>query len=209
MTATETTPLASRRSGQPRGPSRRVRLPWLAAAAGLAVLVAALVLWGFGRAAERREVVMIVAPVEAGDPITDAALGSTMVAIDSSSTQLFSASQRAELAGKIAAIDLAPGDLLGPSLISTGPSVPDGWLEIGGLLRAGRYPVSLSVGDQLLALPMEGQDVTPVAVLVVESSVGDDRALMVVLAAAPESAAQVAQWAASDDLVLVRVGAQP
>ncbi|MDO8309863.1 MAG: hypothetical protein Q7V58_16110 [Actinomycetota bacterium] len=153
--------------------------------------------------------VMIVAPVEAGDPITDAALGSTMVAIDSSSTQLFSGSQRAELAGKIAAIDLAPGDLLGPSLISTGPSVPDGWLEIGGLLRAGRYPVSLSVGDQLLALPMEGQDVTPVAVLVVESSVGDDRALMVVLAAAPESAAQVAQWAASDDLVLVRVGAQP
>ena len=209
MTATETTPLASRRSGQPRGPSRRVRLPWLAAAAGLAVLVAALVLWGFGRAAERREVVMIVAPVEAGDPITDAALGSTMVAIDSSSTQLFSASQRAELVGKIAAIDLAPGDLLGPSLISTGPSVPDGWLEIGGLLRAGRYPVSLSVGDQLFALPMEGQDVTPVAVLVVESSVGDDRALMVVLAAAPESAAQVAQWAASDDLVLVRVGAQP
>ena len=209
MTATETTPLASRRSGQPRGPSRRVRLPWLAAAAGLAVLVAALVLWGFGRAAERREVVMIVAPVEAGDPITDAALGSTMVAIDSSSTQLFSASQRAELVGKIAAIDLAPGDLLGPSLISTGPSVPDGWLEIGGLLRAGRYPVSLSVGDQLLALPVEGADVTPVAVLVVESSVGDDRALMVVLAAAPESAAQVAQWAASDDLVLVRVGAQP
>ena len=209
MTATETTPLASRRSGQPRGPSRRVRLPWLAAAAGLAVLVAALVLWGFGRAAERREVVMIVAPVEAGDPITDAALGSTMVAIDSSSTQLFSASQRAELVGKIAAIDIAPGDLLGPSLISTGPSVPDGWLEISGLLRAGRYPVSLSVGDQLLALPVEGADVTPVAVLVVESSVGDDRALMVVLAAAPESAAQVAQWAASDDLVLVRVGAQP
>ena len=209
MTATETTPLASRRSGQPRGPSRRVRLPWLAAAAGLAVLVAALVLWGFGRAAERREVVMIVAPVEAGDPITDAALGSTMVAIDSSSTQLFSASQRAELVGKIAAIDLAPGDLLGPSLISTGPSVPDGWLEIGGLLRAGRYPVSLSVGDQLLALPMDGADISPVAVLVVESSVGDDRALMVVLAAAPESAAQVAQWAASDDLVLVRVGAQP
>jgi len=186
-----------------------VRLPWLAAAAGLAVLVAALVLWGFGRAAERREVVMVVAPVEAGEPITDAALGSTMVAIDSSSTQLFSASQRAELVGKIAAIDLAPGDLLGPSLISTGPSVPDGWLEIGGLLRAGRYPVSLSVGDQLLAIPVEGADATPVAVLVVESSVGDDRALMVVLAAAPESAAQVAQWAASDDLVLVRVGAQP
>ncbi len=209
MTATETTPLAGRRSGQPRGPSRRLRLPWLAAAAGLAVLVAALVLWGFGRAGERREVVMIVAPVEAGDPITDAALGSTMVAIDSSSTQLFSASQRAELVGKIAAIDLAPGDLLGPSLISTGPSVPDGWLEIGGLLRAGRYPVSLSVGDQLLAIPVEGADATPVAVLVVESSVGDDRALMVVLAAAPESAAQVAQWAASDDLVLVRVGAQP
>jgi hypothetical protein len=209
MTATQTTPMTGSRSGQPPGPSRRVRLPWLAAAAGLAVLVAALVLWGFGRAADRREVVMIVAPVEAGDPITDAALGSTMVAIDSSSTQLFSASQRVDLVGKTAAVDLAPGDLLGPSWISTGARVPDGWLEIGGLLRAGRYPVSLGVGDELLAVPREGADVTPVAVLVVESSVGDDRALMVVLAAAPESAAQVAQWAASDDLVLIRVGAQP
>jgi hypothetical protein len=209
MTVTQTTPLTTSRSGQPPGPSRRVRLPWLAAAAGLAVLVAALVLWGFGRAADRREVVMIVAPVEAGDPITDAALGSTMVAIDSSSTQLFSASQRVDLVGKTAAVDLAPGDLLGPSWISTGASVPDGWLEIGGLLRAGRYPVSLRVGDELLAVPREGTEVTPVAVLVVESSVGDDRALMVVLAAAPESAAQVAQYAASDDLVLIRVGAQP
>jgi hypothetical protein len=209
MTATETAPITTRQPGVAHGPSRRVRLPWLAAAAGLAVLVGALVLWGFGRVAERREVVMIVAPVEAGDPITDAALGSTMVAVDSSSTQIFSATQRSELVGKIAAVDLAPGDLVGPSLISTGAAVPDGWLEIGGLLRAGRYPVSLAVGDELLAIPLEGVDVTSVAVLVVESSVADDRALTVVLAAAPESAAQVAQWAATDELVLVRVGAQP
>jgi hypothetical protein len=190
--------------GRVPGPSRRVRLPWLAAAVGLTVLVTALVLWGLGRVADRREVVMVTSPVAEGDPIPAAALGSTQIAVDSASTQLFSAGQRGELVGRIAAVDLAAGDLVGPSMISVLAQVPDGWSEIGGLLKAGRFPVSLSVGDRLVAVPLEGTD-QGVEVMVVESSVGDDRALTAVLAAPPDSATRVAQWAAGDNLVLVRV----
>ena len=191
--------------GRAPGPSRRVRLPWLAAAVGLTVLVAALVLWGLGRVADRREVVMVAAPVAAGDPIPASALGSTQIAVDSASTQLFSVSQRDELVGRIAVVDLAPGDLMGPSMVSVLAKVPDGWSEIGGLLKAGRFPASLGVGDRLMAVPLEGAE-PGVEVVVVESSVGDDRALSVVLAAPPESATSVAQWAAGDNLVLVRLG---
>ena len=194
-----------RPGGRVPGPSRRVRLPWLAGAVGLTVLVAALVLWGLGRVADRREVVMVTAPVAAGDPIPASALGSTQIAVDSASTQLFSVSQRDELVGRIAAVDLAPGDLMGPSMVSVLAKVPDGWSEIGGLLKAGRFPVSLGVGDRLTAVPVEGGD-PGVEVVVVESSVGEDRALSVVLAAPPDAATRVAQWAAGDNLVLVRLG---
>lgn len=187
------------------GPARRVRLPWLAAAVGAALVAAALVLWGFGRASERREVVVVNAAVAEGQPIPAEALGTTFVAIDSSATRLFSASQRDDLVGRVAAADLAPGDLLGPSLIAVAPVVPDGWQEVGGLLRVGRYPGSLTVGDRLRAVPLEGAE-APVEVLVAASSVGDDRALTLVLAVPAESAATVAQWAATDNLVLVRVG---
>jgi hypothetical protein len=61
------------------------------------------------------------------------------------------------------------------------------------------------VGDDMLAVPKEG-DPTGVEVLVVESTVGDDRAALVVVAAPADQAGVVAQWAADDNLVLVRVG---
>jgi hypothetical protein len=182
-----------------------VHLPWLAAAVGAALVAAALVLWGFGRAGDRREVVVVTAPVAEGDPIPVDALGTTLVAVDSSATQLYSGGQRDGLVGKVAAVDLAPGDLLGPSMIASASVVPDGWQEVGGLVKVGRYPGSLSVGDRLRAVPLEGAEAA-VDVVVIESSVGDDRALTAVLAAPAESAATVAQWAANDRLVLVRVG---
>jgi hypothetical protein len=127
-----------------------------------------------------------------------------LVAVDGP-TQLFSAGQLDELVGRVAATDLAVGDLVGPSAISAGDPIPDGWVEVGGLLPAGWYPSSIRVGDDMLAVPKEG-DPTGVRVLVTESSVGDDRAALVVVAAPVEQAALVAQWSADDNLVLVRVG---
>jgi hypothetical protein len=203
VAVSETTVPQSVNRPKPRGPQRRVQLPWLAAAAGLALLVALIVLWGFGRVAERREVVTVVEPVDAGQPISRGSIGFTMVAVDSSTSRLFSAGQADELVGLLAAVDLEPGDLLGPSLISARPALPAGWVEVGAVLRPGWYPRTLVTGDDVWAVSSAAGSVQ-VPVLVVEDSGGDDGTVTVVLAVEPFAATQVAQWAASGELVLIR-----
>lgn len=185
------------------GPARRVRVPWLAAAVGAALLTAAIVLWGFGRAADRREVLMVAEAIGRGDTIEPTDLTTSFVAVDTP-TQLYSAEQREQIIGSIAATDLAPGDLVGPSTVTSGEQLPEGWQDIGGLLRAGNYPSSIAIGDRMLALPQEGEPLG-VEVLVVDVSIGDDRAALVVLAAPPTDAGRVAQWSADENLVLVGV----
>ena len=185
------------------GPTRRVRVPWLAAAVGAALLTAAIVLWGFGRAADRREVLMVAEAIGRGDTIEPTDLTTSFVAVDTP-TQLYSAEQREQIVGSIAATDLAPGDLVGPSTVTSGEQLPEGWQDIGGLLRAGNYPSSIAIGDRMLALPQEGEPLG-VEVLVVDVSIGDDRAALVVLAAPPTDAGRVAQWSAEENLVLVGV----
>lgn len=185
------------------GPARRVRVPWLAAAVGAALLTAAIVLWGFGRAADRREVLMVAEAIGRGETIEPTDLTTSFVAVDTP-TQLYSAEQREQIVGSIAATDLAPGDLVGPSTVTSGEQLPEGWQDIGGLLRAGNYPSSIAIGDRMLALPQEGEPLG-VEVLVVDVSIGDDRAALVVLAAPPTDSGRVAQWSADENLVLVGV----
>ncbi len=185
------------------GPARRVRVPWLAAAVGAALLTAAIVLWGFGRAADRREVLMVAEAIGRGETIEPTDLTTSFVAVDTP-TQLYSAEQREQIVGSIAATDLAPGDLVGPSTVTSGEKLPEGWQDIGGLLRAGNYPSSIAIGDRMLALPQEGEPLG-VEVLVVDVSIGDDRAALVVLAAPPTDSGRVAQWSADENLVLVGV----
>ena len=185
------------------GPARRVRVPWLAAAVGAALLTAAIVLWGFGRAADRREVLMVAEAIGRGDTIEPTDLTTSFVAVDTP-TQLYSAEQREQIVGSIAATDLAPGDLVGPSTVTSGEQLPEGWQDIGGLLLAGNYPSSIAIGDRMLALPQEGEPLG-VEVLVVDVSIGDDRAALVVLAAPPTDSGRVAQWSADENLVLVGV----
>ncbi|MEZ5223700.1 MAG: SAF domain-containing protein [Ilumatobacteraceae bacterium] len=185
------------------GPARRVRVPWLAAAVGAALLTAAIVLWGFGRAADRREVLMVAEAIGRGETIEPTDLTTSFVAVDAP-TQLYSAEQLEQIVGSVAATDLAPGDLVGPSTVTSGEQLPEGWQDIGGLLRAGNYPSSIAIGDRMLALPQEGEPLG-VEVLVVDVSIGDDRAALVVLAAPPTDAGRVAQWSADENLVLVGV----
>lgn len=199
----ETPPEWRTRAGPVPGPARRVRMPWLAASVGAALLTAAIVLWGFGRAADRREVLTMASPIAEGEAITAGALTTSFVAVDDP-TQLYSAEQREQLIGALAATDLDVGDLLGPSAVTSGEAVPDGWQEIGGLLRAGHYPSSIVVGDRMLGLPREGEH-PGVDVIVVDVSIGDDRAALVVLAAPADAAGRIAQWSAAENLVLVGV----
>ena len=108
-----------------------------------------------------------------------------------------------DLSGVVAATDLEPGDLLSASMVEAAPALPEGWREVGAVVRRGRYPTTLQVGDDMLAVPVDGSGELPV--VVVSSSVGDDGAMSVVLGAAAADATAVAQWAAGDRLTLVRV----
>ena len=209
------------RRGQPNapGPARRVRLPWIAAAAGIALLTAVLMLWGFGQVGDRREVVMMNTAVAEGDEITAADLGSTMIAVESSATQLFSVEQSNELIGRVAAVDLAAGDLIGPSAIETATAVPDGWVEVGAFVRSSRYPASMAPGDRDASTrthprrrtgPRHRRTSTHrrgdgVIVEVIAIQRGNDGAVLTVLAVPDDSSALVARWASSDNLVLVKV----
>ena len=69
---------------RPAGPRRLVRVPYVVGAAGLALATAVVVLWGFSRAADRTEVLIVRAPVAAGTPIPAAALSTTMIGVDAS-----------------------------------------------------------------------------------------------------------------------------
>jgi len=219
MVATELAPATRRQpqAGTGVGPTRRVRLPWLAAALAAALATAVLVLWGFGRASDRREVLMITQEVAAGEAITAEMLGTTFVAVDSGATQLYSAGT--DLTGTVAAVDLAPGDLVGPSMVAAAPTVPASYRQVGALVRPGRYPTTIERGDELLAVPLkpatpgtgtadtaEPPAAEELAVTVIEMSVEEDSSLSAVLAATPRDASRIAQLAANDQLVLVRAG---
>src|SRR5215204_4573673 len=95
---------------RPVGPRRSVRVPYLIGAAALALATAVLVLWGFSRAADRTEVLVVRAPVAAGTPIPPSALSTTMVGADSGVGGFYPPGT--DLSGVVAATDLTPGDLL-------------------------------------------------------------------------------------------------
>jgi hypothetical protein len=182
-------------------PRRAVRLPFLTAAVGMVLAATVLVVWGFSKAADRTEVLMVTAEVEAGTPIPAAALSTTMVGVDEGAGRFYPAGT--DLSAVVAATDLAPGDLLTPSLVMSAPELPEGWREVGAVVRPGRFPATVEVGDELVAVPID----TPgeVSVTVVSSSVGEDGSLSVVLASPGADAGQVARWAAGEQLALVRV----
>ena len=184
---------------------RPVRLPMLAATVAATLMAAVLILWGFGRAADRTEVLVLDAPVAAGTPIPADALSTTLVGFDSGVGSFLPPGT--DLSGVVAATDLSPGDVLSRSMLRAVPAVQEGWREVGALVRLGRYP-TLSVGDEVIAVPVDatpGVDVSEVSVVVMATNTSDDRSLSVVLSAPPDRAAEVAQWAATDRLALVRV----
>src|SRR5215210_6934428 len=88
----------------PPGPRRLVRVPYVVGAAGLAFATAVVLLWGFSRAADRTEMLIVRAPVAAGTPIPAGALSTTMVGIDAGVGRLLTAGT--DLSGVVAAIDL-------------------------------------------------------------------------------------------------------
>ncbi len=186
---------------RPARPRPRVRVPLLAAGLGLVLASTVLVVWGFTRAADRAEVLMITADVEAGTPIPPSAVATTSIGVDDGVGQFYPAGT--DLSGAVAAVDLSPGDVLSAAMLKAAPTVPDGSREVGAVIRAGRFPSTISVGDHVVAVSIEAAG--EVTVVVVAADTTEDGALSAVLAAPAAEATQVAQWSASETLALVRV----
>lgn len=196
----------ARALSKPTSPRPKVRMPWLLVAAGLFVLIVMLVLWAVGSASERTQVLTVVEPVAAGEPIGDSAIGSTGISNDAGFGRIYVESQRGEIVGAVAVVDLEPGDLLGPSMVTNEPDTFTGERLVGAVLRAGRYPEEIQRGDEALAVSIVDRSsaeppVVPVRVVAVSFSETDEAS--VTLAVAEADAALVGTWAGTDELVVV------
>ncbi|MEL6893980.1 MAG: hypothetical protein AAFP84_20490 [Actinomycetota bacterium] len=191
---------------KPRAPRPRVRLPWLLVTAGLFVFIVMLVLWALSSASERTQVLVVVEPVAAGEPIPDSAIGTTGLSNDDGFGRIYVESQRSEIVGAVAVTDLEPGDLLGPALVTNAPDTFTGERLVGAVLRAGRYPEQIQRGDEALAVSIVDRaavDPATVPVRVVAVSFSETAEASVTLAVADEDAALVGTWAGTDELVVV------
>lgn len=191
---------------RPKAPRPKVRLPWLLVAAGTFVLIVMIVLWAVSSASDRTDALTIVEPVAAGEPIPDSAIGVTGVSNDDGFGRIYVASQREAVVGAVAVVDLEPGDLLGPSMVTNAPDTFAGERLVGAVLRAGRYPEEVQRGDEALAVSIVDRSATsppvvPVRVVAVSISETDEASLT--LAVADADAALVGAWAGTDELVLV------
>ena len=215
-TTTTTPPGGAQRNRAvtPHAPRSRVRLPWLLVATTAFLLAAVVVLWALGRAAERAEVLVVTAPVAAGEPITAAAVGTSQVALDDGYGRIYVASQRDAVLGAIAVVDLQPGDFLSPSLLTAKPVTADGEQLVGAVLRQGRYPADIHPGDRGVAVSTaDPTAVSPaqVPVRIVAVEITGTLQAAITMAVASDAAPSVALWAGEDHLVVVvtPLGAKP
>ncbi len=182
----------------------RVQTQWLALGAALVVLAGVMVAWGLSRAAERVEVVQVARDVKAGQQLQADDLTITGVAYDGVVQGLVPAASLERLVGRVAAIDLAPGALVQVGMWSDEPALHAGEDRVGAVLDAGRYPAGLTRGDVAIAASIDGAStVLPVAVRVLDVSDGADGDLVVTIAVPTAQSIEVAQLAATDQLLLV------
>jgi hypothetical protein len=207
----------------------RVRPQWLVFAAALVVLAGVLVAWGMQQATARVQVVQLVRAVASGQALQSDDLGTVGIAYDTQVEGLVPAGSLDRLVGRVAAGDLQPGQLVQVGMWRDRAALLPGERSVGAVLRAGRMPAGLVAGDVAVAAPMldsaamtasaaaaapASADGTPtepavvnapmpVLVRVIDAQTTADGNTLVTLAVADTSAVQVAQWAATEQLVLV------
>lgn len=174
MTATATRPTHRERVGSP--PSRTAdpgtsttpaRSPRSRSTARIAigVLVVSLSALGaavlFSSAAERVTVIGVARDVPIGQKITEADLREVSIA-GGSGLQSVPADDAATVVGRTASVQLIGGSLLSPRQLADGPSLPDGTVIAGAVLKGGQYPVGLSIGDTVDVIETTSPDASGV-----------------------------------------------
>jgi hypothetical protein len=129
----------------------------LGAALVLACMLAAAVL--FSRAGDRHAVLAVSRHVAAGSTIDATDLQQVLISSDGRVATVPS-SQLADVVGKTAVVDLAPGELLTRGQLDVRPSGTAGQAVLGASLKEGQFPPGLSEGDRVLALAIPPDDPT-------------------------------------------------
>lgn len=208
----------------------RVRPQWLVFAAALVVLAGVLVAWGMQQATARVQVVQLVRAVASGQPFQADDLGTVGVAYDARVEGLVPAESLDKLVGRVAAADLQPGQLVQAGMWRDQAALRVGERSVGAVLRAGRMPAGLVAGDVAVAAQMldsaaiaaataasstaasstaDGAEPAitstplPVVVRLIDVQTTAEGNQLVTLAVPEASAVSVAQWAATEQLVLV------
>ena len=143
-------------------PVRGRRRPGLLAAGlMLAALGGLVTVWLVNSAAHRVPVLVVARPVSVGTTLTDDDLARTDVSVDAD-VRTVSADEASQVVGRVAASDLAPGQLLAPaSLADAGPPGPGRVLVVLSL-PAARMPASwLPPGDRLFVVDTPPTDAGP------------------------------------------------
>jgi len=91
-------------------------------------------------------VIGVVRDVPIGQKITEEDLREVSIA-GGSGLQSISADDAATVIGRTASVQLIGGSLLNPGQLADGPSLPEGTVIAGAVLKGGQYPVGLSIGD--------------------------------------------------------------
>jgi hypothetical protein len=182
----------------------RVHTQWMALGAALVVLAGVLVAWALSNAADRVQVVQLSQAVAAGEVIGADDLMVTGLAYDTRIEGLVPARSLDVIVGRVAAIDLGAGVLLQTGMWRDAPLLGIGEHSVGVVLRPGRAPAGIALGDAAFAAPMESDAAAPpVLVRVIDIGVTPDGDLTLTLAVPEADAVAVARLAATDQLVLV------
>lgn len=208
---------------------RRVRPQWMVFAAALVVLAGVLVAWGMQQASAHVQVVQLLRAVPSGQPFQVDDLGTVGIAFDAAVEGLVPAESLERLVGRVAAADLQPGQLVQAGMWRDQAALRPGERSVGAVLRAGRMPAGMAAGDVAVAAQMldsalmagavatppsgesspEGVESAvataplPVVVRLIDVQTTADGNQLVTLAVPELSAVTVAQWSATEQLVLV------
>ena len=101
------------------------------------------------QAGHRRRVLVMTRAVAAGTAIRAGDLGETRVASDSG-VHVMAAARRAEVLGRVAAVNLAPGMLVSVDVLTNGSLVAPGHAVVGLALKPGEAPTRLRALDQVM-----------------------------------------------------------
>lgn len=194
----------------PVGRFRSRRRPLWIVAGVLSLVVGALgAVWLFGQVSSTQRVLQLTGPVARGDVIRAQDL--SIVTIGTApGVSVVSGDRAHELIGSTALIDLAPGALLPEGAVGAHP-VPEGKMQVGLRLAPGRLPAAeIPPGTSVRLVPVAapGGEIPPADSFRAETAgpahVLDDGATLIDVLVASQDAEDIARWAATDQLALVR-----